>query len=234
MDHRTWMRAAQEEHSRLLALLAQLDDADWQRPTDCTEWDVREVVAHLAGAAASTASVRELVRQARAGGRLDREGDSVDRINAVQVLERAAAMPAELVAELEETVPRSLRARSRIPAPLRALRIPFGPPLGVRSLGYLMDRIYTRDAWMHRVDIARATGREVVLTADHDGRIVDDVVQEWARAHRRPFRLLLTGPAGGDFGGGTGERLELDAVDFCRSVSGRARAEGLLATPVPF
>ena len=234
MDHRTWMRAAQEEHSRLLALLAELDDADWGRRTDCTEWDVREMVAHLAGAAASTAQVRELVRQARAGGRLEREGDSVDRINAVQVLERAAATPAELVAELEETVPRSLRARSRIPAPLRALRIPFGPPLGVRSLGYLMDRIYTRDAWMHRVDITRATGRGLVLTADHDGRIVADVVQEWARAHRRPFHLLLTGPAGGTFGGGTGERLELDAVDFCRSVSGRAPGDGLLATPVPF
>ena len=130
-------------------------------------------------------------------------------------------------------MPRSLRARGRIPAPLRALRVPFGPPLGVRSLGYLMGRIYTRDAWMHRVDIARATGRELVLTGEHDGRLVADVVEEWARAHRRPFRLLLTGPAGGTFGDG-GERVELDAVEFCRVVSGRVGREGLLATTVPF
>lgn len=198
VDYRSWMQIAQQEHERLLALLARLDDDDWQRPTDCTDWDVREVVAHLAGAAASTARVRELVRQARASRRLPREGDPVDRINAVQVRERAEATPAALLAELEETVPRSLRARGRLPAPLRALRVPFGPPLGVRPLGYLMGRIYTRDAWMHRVDVARATGRELVLTQGHDGRIVADTVEEWARAqpagppapHRRGGRRL--------------------------------------------
>ena len=38
--------------------------------------------------------------------------------------------------------------------------------------------ILTRDTWMHRVDISRATGRDLVLTAEHDGRIVADVVDE--------------------------------------------------------
>jgi hypothetical protein len=104
----------------------------------------------------------------------------------------------------------------------------------VRSVGYLMGCIYTRDAWMHRVDIARAAGAPLELTADHDGRIVADVVAEWARAHRQPYRLVLTGPAGGTFGGGDGQQLELDAIEFCRGVSGRAPGEGLLATPVPF
>ena len=50
---------------------------------------------------------------------------------------------------------------------------------------------------MHRLDIARATGHAPVLTADHDGVIVADVVAEWARRHGRPYRLELTGPAGG-------------------------------------
>lgn len=112
--------------------------------------------------------------------------------------------------------------------------MPFGPPLGLRSVGYLMDCIYTRDAWMHRIDLARATGRELVVTADHDGRLVADVVREWARAHAQPYRLVLTGPAGGAFGAAHGRHLELDAVQFCRAVSGRAPGEGLLATPVPF
>jgi hypothetical protein len=56
-------------------------------------------------------------------------------------------------------------------------------------MGYLLDTILTRDPWMHRVDIARATGRDMVLTADHDGRIVADVVAEWARRHGQPFTL---------------------------------------------
>ena len=66
-------------------------------------------------------------------------------------------------------------------------------------MGYLLDVILTRDPWMHRVDIARATGRELELTPEHDGRIVADVVAEWARRHGQPCTLTLTGPAGGEF-----------------------------------
>jgi hypothetical protein len=48
--------------------------------------------------------------------------------------------------------------------------------------------------------------------------------------------LTLTGPAGGRYvaGGGSGEELVLDAVEFCRTLSGRASGTGLLAQPVPF
>ena len=53
-------------------------------------------------------------------------------------------------------------------------------------------------------------------------------------------KLELTGPAGGRFKGegGVGEAgaepIELDAVEFCRTVGGRRAGAGLLATPVPF
>jgi uncharacterized cupin superfamily protein len=98
-----------------------------------------------------------------------------------------------------------------------------------------MDRIYTRDAWMHRVDISRATGRPMLLTADHDGRIVADVVAEWANTHGRPYRLTLTGPAGGTWSSGSaGDEITLDAVEFCRILSGRAVGRGLLGHAVPF
>jgi uncharacterized cupin superfamily protein len=74
-----------------------------------------------------------------------------------------------------------------------------------------------------------------VLTADHDGRIVADVVAEWARAHGRPYRLTLTGPAGGTWSAGAGgAEVRLDAVEFCRVLSGRAEGTGLLAHAVPF
>lgn len=75
-----------------------------------------------------------------------------------------------------------------------------------------------------------------MLTPEHDGRLVADVVGEWARRHGRPFTLRLTGPAGGHFaaGGGGDETVELDAVEFCRILSGRAPGVGLLARPVRF
>jgi hypothetical protein len=107
--------------------------------------------------------------------------------------------------------------------------------LGTRPLGYLMGCIYTRDAWMHRIDLARATGRPLRLTADHDGRIVADVVAEWAGTHGQPFTLTLTGPAGGRFSRGTdGEAITVDAIEFCRILSGRVTGSGLLVHEVPF
>lgn len=236
LDHRAWMALAEAEHALLMELLTSLDAEDWSRRTDCAEWDVREVVAHLVGAAESTASVRELLRQQRRGRRLRPGAPAIDGINAAQVDERSACTPEDLLAALPDAARRGLRARRRLPAPLRAVRVPFGPPLGVRSLGYLMDRIYTRDAWLHRVDVARATGRRLALSPEHDGRIVADVVEEWARAHGRSVDLHLTGPAGGRYtcGGGGGQELELDAVELCRVLSGRGTGQGLLATPVPF
>jgi uncharacterized protein (TIGR03083 family) len=236
LRHADWMAAAEEEYSRLLSMLADLSPEDWRRPTDCTEWDVRAMVAHLVGAAESNASLREAVRQLRQGRQHTSPGcPDIDGINALQIHERRDAAPTDLLAALAAAAPRAVRGRRRIPAPVRAVRVPFGPPLGVRSVGYLMDRIYTRDAWMHRIDIARTTGTPLVLTADHDGRLVADLVDEWARAHRQPFVLELTGPAGGRHERGTGgERLELDAVEFARTLAGRAPGTGLLATTVPF
>lgn len=130
--------------------------------------------------------------------------------------------------------PRALRARSRLPAPLRALPVPLGPPLGVRPLGYLTDRVYTRDAWMHRIDIARATGRAPVVTAEHDGALVADAVAEWAATHGQPFRLRLTGPAGGSWSAGVeGELIALDAIELCRRLAGRGAGSGLLRVSIP-
>ncbi len=235
MTHGDWMEAAQEEYRRLDALLRDLRADEWERPTDCDEWDVRAMVAHLVGGADCAASVREMLRQAYQGRRLRKEGDLVDKMNAVQVAERVMHTPSRLVADLAVAGERAVRARSRLPRPVRAVPLPFGPPLGTKPLGYLMGRIYTRDEWMHRMDICRATGREPQLTAGHDGRIVDDVVREWTSLHGSSYALELTGTAGGTWRSGqTGPRITLDAVEFCRTVSGRASGAGLLATTVPF
>lgn len=95
---------------------------------------------------------------------------------------------------------------------------------------------FTRDVWMHRVDAALATGRDLVLTAEHDGRLVADVVAEWATTHDDPYLLELTGPAGGSFArGDTGpdDVLQLDAVDALRIMSGRGEPRGPLKHRLP-
>jgi hypothetical protein len=133
-----------------------------------------------------------------------------------------------------------------MPAPIRALPLlPIGTGLGVQigwqPLRYLFDMGFTRDVWMHRIDIARAAGTPAELTAEHDGRIVADILAEWSRRHGEPFTLLLTGPAGGGFragaGAGTGAGADqpqtVDAVDFARILSGRAEGPGILRHKLP-
>lgn len=231
-------------YAALLSDLRRLDPADWDRTTECAPWTVSDLVGHLLGAAAGNASVREMVRQYARGFRRRSafEGNVLDAVNDLQVREHAALTPRERTERLAELAPAAVRGRMRLPRPLRRLRVPLdaggstaeGMPDSL-ALARLMDVVYTRDVWLHRVDIAAATGRDLSLDPAVDGRIVADVVREWADRHGRPFRLTLTGPAGGHFvAGDGGPDLELDAIAFCRALSGRAPAEGLLAWRVVF
>jgi len=238
VNHDEAIELAEAEYRRFLDLLRDLGPDDWGRPTDCDRWDVRAVTLHVLGAMDANASVRELLHQQRLGGKAGKEigGSTLDGVNEVQIRERASLSGDELVRRYEATVDRAVRGRRRFPRPLRGVKLTMPPPwTGKRSLGWLNDVVYTRDTWMHRVDLSRATGRDLVLTPEHDGRIIADVVADWARLHGQPFELVLAGPAGGRFRSGTGgEHHELDAIEFCRSIAGRRERTGLLTTEVPF
>jgi uncharacterized protein (TIGR03083 family) len=242
IDRREAVPLAEHEYRRFLDLLRDLEPGDWSRPTDCSAWDVRKVALHVLGAAEAGASAREMARQLVRGRRLfARIGGHhwVDGVNEVQIRDRAQLTDAELVERFAATIPRAVRGRSRLPRPVRALRVVDLPPpyTGRLPLGWLYDICYTRDVWMHRVDVARATGRTLALTPDHDGRLVADVVAEWATTHDDPFELELTGPAGGRYRRGTGaghvEHVEIDAVELVRVLSGRAAGTGVLANALP-
>jgi hypothetical protein len=62
------------------------------------------------------------------------------------------------------------------------------------------------------------------------------VAREWAARHGQPCTLTLTGPAGGTIQfGSDGPSLTYDAIEFCRTLSGRGDAGAdLLSTRVPF
>jgi hypothetical protein len=195
-------------------------------------------MAHLLGAAEANASMRENAHQMRAGKRLFKEiGGShwVDGVNEIQIRERADLTSTEILDRYAAAIPGAVKGRQRIPRLVRALPIvDFPDPIGRKSLGYLTDMVYTRDVWMHRVDIARAVNRPLELSPEHDGRIVADIVAEWAALHRVPFLLQLDGPAGGVYSSGTGgETLCVDAVEFVCIVSGRGTGSGLLEHPLP-
>ncbi|CAN5410691.1 hypothetical protein BH24ACT9_BH24ACT9_16100 [soil metagenome] len=236
-DRAMLMRLAAIEYDRFAAMLAGLTAEGWSRSTECPGWDVRAVAGHVLGMAEMAASIRESMRQQRAAKR--RGGVPIDALTALQVEEHAALRPQELIDRFGVVGPRAARARRRTPGFIRGRRMSdqqnVGGQLETWTLGYLIDTILTRDPWMHGIDISRATGRPLKLTPDHDAVLVADVVTEWRARHGQPCRLSLSGPAGGSwkFGDG-GPTLEMDAIDFCRTLSGRESATGLLGIQVPF
>jgi uncharacterized protein (TIGR03083 family) len=242
LTHPEAMRLQAGELDRTLALLRSLDDAAWTAQTDCPAWDVRAMYQHVLGACEAGASVRENAGQfGRALSHRRRHGGPLEAaLTAVQIRARADLTPAQIVARLAAVAPATVRGRTRVPAIARrhvALKAD-GPVFETWRLGYLLDTIYLRDLWMHRIDAARAVGRPAELTAAHDGRIVADIVAEWARRHGQPFVAELDGLAGGTYASGPArpeaERVSLDAVQFCRALAGRASGAGLLTTIVPF
>ncbi len=242
LTHQESMRLQARELERTLALLGPLDDAAWAAQTDCPAWDVRAMYQHVLGACEAGASVADNIRQlTRARAYRKRHGGPLEAaLSAVQVRERATLTPAQIIGRLAAAAPKTIRGRTRMPALVRnhAKLAIDGPVHETWPLGYLIDTIYLRDLWMHRADAARAVNQAVELTAGHDGRIVADIVAEWARRHGQPFTLHLTGPAGGSYARHPdrpqAEHLSLDAVDFCRDLAGRGHPVGLLSTVVPF
>ena len=244
LRHDEAMQLQAVELDRTIDLLASLEPSDWTAQTACPDWDVHHMYLHVLGACEAAASMRENAHQMRLGRRhRSKHGGPLEAgLSNVQVRERTDLSPAQLVDRLRAVAPRTVHKRTTMPALLRRMKMKVdGPVFEKWTLGYLVDTIYLRDLWMHRVDATDATGRELVLTPEHDGRIIADVVAEWGRRHGRPFTLTLGGPAGGTFAsagadpGGPGpESVELDAVEFCRALAGRADAPGLLATVVPF
>lgn len=238
------------EYAALLDDLQALTPEQWEIETVCAPWTVADMVRHLIGAAKANASMREMTRQQIHGARHKRDfgGNALDATNDLQVRDHRHLGHRELAEELAAVYPDSVRVRThrsrfydRIDVPVDAGGSTAEGMPAKLSLGRLFRVVYTRDVWLHRFDIARATGRASQVDDSTDRRIVEDVVKEWADRHGRPFDLRLQGPAGGHYRRvGEGPTIQLDAVEFCWILSGReeptseARSTDLLGQRVFF
>jgi uncharacterized protein (TIGR03083 family) len=206
-------------------LLGTLGEDDWARPTDCPEWDVRALVAHLVAQCQDSIHLASMARRELLRRRRYPDKPTVDAYMAVGVDDHRTASGPQLVERFASLWPRAARARRRRPAVLRHIKLDPGIPGQPRwRLDYLLDVIYNRDLWMHRVDLARATERPFVV-GDHDREIVAQVVHDlacgWSAA---PVALELTGPAGGCWLLGSGDPVAVvraEAVAYMRALAGR-------------
>jgi uncharacterized protein (TIGR03083 family) len=228
---------AETETLRFADALAALDADDWTKQTDCPKWTVRDMAGHVVGMTRTFTGLRQFASHFIAGTRAAGDRPQIDGVTEVQVERNKHASNDTIVQDLRALAPKNARWRTS----RRLMRkIPLKNDMRDGSketwkFAFIVDTILTRDTWMHRVDLARATGHPMTLTAEHDGALVADAVAEWARRHGKPYTLHLTGPAGGEFKSGDGgEEITIDAVEFCRILSGRGEGSGLLTQEVPF
>lgn len=200
-----WAELARSVDDHLLETLTDLSPEEWDRPTECQPWKVRDVVAHLVAWDAATISPREFVRQTWHGYRRRKEfnGNPLDAQNQFQVDERAAHSPTKLLDDLRAITPKFHKVKRRFATVGRAL--PFKQNFSGTwvTLNYAVTTIISRDHFMHHVDICKATGRPFEPNAA-EFRIAHDAIREWAERANADATLELSGPAGGTFVRGFG------------------------------
>ncbi len=207
------------ELDRLLQVVEKLQQDDWAKPTACSEWNVRDMLAHQSGGYAAGASIKELIHQFSSRPRRGQLPE--DAINITQLRDRASKSSAELIAELRQVGPAAAEKWAYRYKALKLISIPHAVA-GKLSLRHLMWVTHSRDTWMHRLDICRATGQVFEQTAGHDGRIAAlvmlDVADALARNTTGPAHIFeLTGIAGGSWKIGHGEpaaAIRMDVLEF--------------------
>ncbi|HEX4226256.1 MAG TPA: maleylpyruvate isomerase family mycothiol-dependent enzyme [Pseudonocardiaceae bacterium] len=216
----------------LNALLTNLTDDDWERPT-ASGWTVREVVAHLVGQHVESArpwTIPTKIRQARRAfpGRT-----TLDAHNALHIAEYGGRTPAELRGVLARFGPKAVRVRRRTPGFIRRRSFArFFPEeqLPDLSFAYLLDVLSNRDTWMHRLEITRAIGRSFA-TGAHDTGIITLVLADLTRSWTGPpITLILTGSAKISVKLGTADPVAVvrtDTLDYLWQLSGRPGSPAL-------
>jgi uncharacterized protein (TIGR03083 family) len=197
-----------------------LDDAQWELPTDCPGWTVKDNVSHLIG-------IENMLRGAPADPPITERPAHVRNdfgaFNEAAVAARRARPGTEVLAEFRAV------ARERIDA-LRALPAEkwdeVGPtPTGQDTYRHFM-RMRTFDSWVHEQDIRRAVGRPGHL----EGPVVE-LVLGW---HRRNLGYLVAKRAGAPEGSVVAFDVRGDGVaerDVIQVVDGRGRPIDDDATP---
>lgn len=178
----SYVQAWSESARAVQEVCARLGADDWELPTDCPRWRVRDVVAHLAA----------LETELTAGEGAAPTGGTVvvsDHTEA-GVRARAGDTPDQLLAEFAEAVDarvlqlRELPADPTAPAP----RTPAGVAWDWQTL--LRNRAV--DLWVHEQDVRRAVGD----AGGFDGTGVQVVTETFAGAMPYVLGKLVAPPAG--------------------------------------
>lgn len=226
------VRVNAAQRTALLNEVENLAPEQWDAPTECARWTVREVVAHVIASAEHQRRPERMMAGMTLGRLRYRGLSALDAVNERGVDRHRGKSPGELVAALREWAGQGVG-----PHRLRVLPVRYGKMPSYANGAYLFDVIYPRDTWMHRHDIARALGTAPAQDPT-DADVVVQVVRDIGLTWRGPDLVLeLTGPEGGVWvleslldpaGPGPGAerevpdtRVTLPAVELLHHLSGR-------------
>ena len=220
--------------------LRTLAPEDWEKPTDCPAWDVHAMAGHSAGMMSDFTSYRALFRRMRTATAAAKKtgGPVIDSMTAAQVADNADLSTAQLVAKVDETGPRAARwhgARAGALPPHAHERGNWRPARDLEDGIPTRHRPHTGsvDAPCRRRPRNRTRPRPhrpARRPADRRrrrrvGATPRPTVHPHADRHCRRCVRRRTH---------AGEDITIDAVEFCRVLSGHAPGHGLLAQEVPF
>ncbi len=227
-------RIAHDELAIFLNLLEQLDDGDWEQPTHCDLWTVRDVVAHQGGHVPGGRGAFGMFAQLnpRVLRPYQKRGmNTLDAMNQAQVDMRREWPLEKLLAEIREGTRQAIASRRGMWWPSKLVRVP-APDYGMIPVDYLLHVVFPRDMWIHRLDITDATGRSFETKPEHDGVLIAHVVRDMERNVKKgvpghAVRLTVDGPAGGTWRLGKGDEIAvtMDVPTFLRASSSRISPE---------
>jgi uncharacterized protein (TIGR03083 family) len=195
-------------HAKLITLLRGLHPADWHRPTACALWSVRDIAAHLLDGDLRRLSAHRDRQPLPESGPIGDHASLVvfvNRLNAEWVAVARRLSPRVLVDLLEVTGPWIVELfRSVDPSAPAHWSVTWA---GEEQSAHWLDvgRDYT-ERWLHQQQIREAvgapplTGREWLHPVlDLFVRALPFTFREVERAEGAMLRLVIEGPAGGDW-----------------------------------
>jgi uncharacterized protein (TIGR03083 family) len=142
-----------ETWASLLALGGSLADDDWDRPTDCPGWSVRDQYSHVIGLESGLLG-RPAPAAPEAVG--DHVRNELGRSNEAEVLARRDRSGPEVLAELAQVTEARLAALRAMTDDDFAVETP--SPVGRGTYeDFMAVRVF--DCWVHEQDVRRAVGR---------------------------------------------------------------------------
>jgi uncharacterized protein (TIGR03083 family) len=195
-------------HAELIALLRGLGPGDWQRPTACALWSVRDVTAHLLDDDLRRLSFHRDGQPPPSDGAIDGYASLVamiNRMNAEWVAVARRMSPRVLIELLEVTGPMVVELfRSIDPHAPAHWAVAWA---GEEASAHWFDvgRDYT-ERWLHQQQVRDAVGAPPLTGREWLHPVLDLFVRAVPVAYRAvvredgtAVRLAIEGPAGGDW-----------------------------------